>query len=233
MNSTAARRALIGCARALNPLGINQGKSGNVSVRSALRGRPGFLITPTGLAYDALTPADIVWVELGAARHATGRAIGARAPSSEWRFHHDIYAERATAHAIVHTHASFATTLACLPAIQRHGIPAFHYMIAIAGGDSIRCARYATFGTQALSNHALDALTDRQACLLANHGMIALGGDLTKALAVAVEVESLCKTYWQSLQIGKPTTLGAAEMRRVIAKFATYGQPQAKPTHQG
>ncbi len=142
-------------------------------------------------------------------------------PSSEWRFHRDIYAARGDAQAIVHTHAPFATTLACM----HRGIPPFHYMVAVAGGNDIRCAPYATFGTQELSDHAVAALAGRRACLLANHGMIAVGASLERALALAVEVETLAETYWRALQVGEPVLLPDAEMARVLEKFATYGQP--------
>ena len=149
-----------------------------------------------------------------------GEARGSLLPSSEWRFHRDIYVARADAHAIVHTHAPFATSLACL----HRGIPPFHYMVAVAGGNDIRCAPYATFGTQELSDHALAALAGRDACLLANHGMIALGASLAKALALAVEVETLAEMYWRALQIGEPVLLSDAEMDVVLEKFRTYGQ---------
>jgi L-fuculose-phosphate aldolase len=154
------------------------------------------------------------------AMSAEGVAHGSRQPSSEWRFHRDIYAARADVHAIVHTHSPFATTLACLGA----DIPAFHYMIAVAGGSDIRCAPYATFGTQQLSDHALRALQGRKACLLANHGMIAAGANLGGALALAVEVEALAEQYWRALQIGKPNLLSDDEMAIVLDKFRTYGQ---------
>src|SRR5262249_53087245 len=144
-----------------------------------------------------------------------GAAQGPRTPSSEWRFHRDIYAARAEAQAIVHTHSPFATTLSCL----ERGIPAFHYMIAVAGGSDIRCAPYATFGTQELSDHALRALNGRRACLLANHGMIAMGASLAEAFALAVEVEALAEQYWRALQIGQPIILSDAEMGRVLEKF--------------
>jgi len=211
MSEPKLRRGIIAAALAMNALGINRGKSGNVSAR--IRG--GFLITPTGLAYESLRLADIVPMTLA------GKAGGARLPSSEWRFHRDIYAARRDAGAIVHAHAAFATTLACLG----RGIPSFHYMIAVAGGADIRCAPYATFGTQALSDHALRALAGRKACLLANHGMIAIGATLPAALALAVEVEALAEQYWRALQIGKPKLLSKAEMTIVLDKFRTYGQP--------
>jgi L-fuculose-phosphate aldolase len=149
-------------------------------------------------------------------------SVGPRLPSSEWRFHRDIYAEKPEACAIVHTHGVYATALACLG----RGIPAFHYMVAVAGGVDIRCAPYATFGTQELSDHALTALRERKACLLAHHGLIATGPNLERALALAVEVEALAQMYWQALQIGEPATLPEAEMLRVLEKFRTYGQPR-------
>jgi L-fuculose-phosphate aldolase len=151
-------------------------------------------------------------------------AIGTRLPSSEWRFHRDIYCARPEIGAIVHTHAPFATTLACLD----RGIPPFHYMIAVAGGRDIRCAPYATFGTQALSDHAVAALDGRRACLLAHHGMIAAGDSLAQALALAVEVETLAEMYWRALQIGEPRLLPDDEMRVVLEKFRSYGQGAAR-----
>jgi L-fuculose-phosphate aldolase len=202
------RRALIATARSMNALGINQGTSGNVSVRAG----KGFLITPSALPYDRTEAGDIVFMDL------QGKAHDKRKPSSEWRFHRDIYAARAEAGAVVHTHAPYATTLACLG----KGIPRFHYMVAMAGGDDIRCAPYATYGTQELSDHALAALEGRKACLLANHGMIAFGADLEAALALAVEVESLARQYWQALQAGKPKLLTRAQMHEVLEKFADY-----------
>jgi len=204
----AQRRAVIAAARAMNALGINQGSSGNVSVRAG----KGFLITPTALPYDATTPDDIVAVALD------GSHRGPRRPSSEWRFHRDIYAARPDAGAVVHTHAVHATALACL----HKPIPRFHYMVAMAGGDDIRCAPYATYGTQELSDHALAALDGRKACLLANHGMIALGADLDRAMALAVEVETLARQYLAALQVGTPKLLTKKEMAVVIAKFTDY-----------
>jgi len=206
----ALRQEIIATARRMNALGINQGKSGNLSHRIP----DGFLVTPTGMDYDALEPADIV------AMGFDGVHRGTRLPSSEWRFHRDILAARPDVNAVVHTHAMFATTLACLG----REIPAFHYMVAVAGGDSIRCAPYATFGTEELSRYAVRALEGRKACLLANHGMIAVGDTLKAALALAVEVETLAAMYWRALQVGKPNLLDAAEMARVIEKFRTYGQ---------
>jgi L-fuculose-phosphate aldolase len=213
VSELALRKAVIATALAMNARAINRGKSGNVSARFG----KGFLVTPTGLPYEKTKPADIVFID------ARGMPKGTRVPSSEWRFHHDIYRARPEVQAIVHTHSSFATTLACLG----RDVPAFHYMIAVAGGNSIRCAPYATFGTQQLSDQALKALEDRRACLLANHGMIAVGGTLEHALALAVEVEALCEQYWRALQIGPPNLLSDEEMATVLEKFKTYGQPTA------
>jgi L-fuculose-phosphate aldolase len=204
------RKEIIATALKMNALGINRGKSGNVSARW----KGGFLVTPSGLPYESTKPADIAFID------ENGESKGRRAPSSEWRFHHDIYRHKADAGAVVHTHSSFATTLACL----EKSVPAFHYMVAVAGGNSIRCAPYATFGTQALSDLALAALKDRKACLLANHGMIATGQSLAAALALAVEVEALCEQYWRTLQIGQPNLLSDDEMVVVVEKFKTYGQ---------
>jgi L-fuculose-phosphate aldolase len=209
-DSRALRLAVIATAREMNALGINRGKSGNVSVR--IDG--GFLVTPSGLPYAETSPNDIVAVD------EDGVATGSRAPSSEWRFHRDIYAARRDVCAIVHTHSPFATTLACLD----RGIPPFHYMIAVAGGADIRCAPYATFGTQTLSDHAVRALDGRNACLLAHHGMIAIGQALPAALALAVEVETLAEMYWRALQIGEPELLDDEEMARVLERFEGYGK---------
>jgi L-fuculose-phosphate aldolase len=204
------RTEIIRTSLKMNALGINQGKSGNVSARTD----NGFLVTPTGIPYEDTKPAQIV------AMRMDGTHEGNVLPSSEWRFHRDIYAARPDICAIVHTHATYCTTLACMD----RSIPPFHYMVAAAGGKDIRCAPYATFGTQELSDHALAALQDRKACLLSHHGMIACGPTLEKALALAVEVESLARMYWQALQIGEPALLSDAEMATVLDKFATYGQ---------
>lgn len=214
MNHLALRRAIIETALKMNALGINQGTSGNVSARIP----GGLLITPSGLPYEDTRPRDIVEMTFD------GRVVGAGRPSSEWRFHRDILAARADVGAVVHTHAPYATSLACLG----RGIPAFHYMVAVAGGHDIRCAPYATFGTQELSDAAVKALTGRQACLLANHGMIATGKDLKSALALAVEVETLARQYWQALQVGRPVLLSRAEMDAVLEKFETYGAAAAR-----
>lgn len=223
-----ARRALVAAARRMNPLGINTGRAGNVSMRWHRGGADGLLITPSALAYESMSADDLVWLPVAIApgedpdAEQPLLADGVRAPSSEWRLHRDLHAARDDAGAIVHAHAPYATTLACLPRIQSEGIPAFHYMISAAGGDDIRCALYATFGTHALSANARLALEGRRACLLAHHGLVALGGSLEAALELAVEVESLSRMYWQALNVGEPALLDAAAMQRVHDRFARY-----------
>jgi len=212
----ALRVALIDTARATILRGLNVNRSGNVSARCQRGGTEGLLITPTALAYDALAPDDLVFVDLG-----DGRCSGTRAPSSEWRFHFDILRARREFGAIVHTHSPAATALAC----HQLGLPAFHYMVAVCGGEDVRCAAYATFGTQRLSDLALSALEGRNACLLSNHGVIACGVDLAAALAMAHEVEHLAHTYLLARQLGEPSRLDESEMRRVVEKFrSSYGQ---------
>lgn len=212
MKDLALRRDIIAAANAMSDSGLSPGKSGNVSARNA---EGNILITPTGVAYAALKPRDIVALD------GQGNVLeGTLLPSSEWHFHVAVYRAQPEAGAIVHAHSLHATALAC----ARREIPAFHYMVAVAGGDSIRCAPYATFGTQELAAHAVEALAGRKACLLANHGQIALGDTPAKALAMAEEVESLAAQYVAALQIGHPVLLDAAEMRRVLEKFRTYGQ---------
>ena len=223
----ALRNEIIRTALRMNELGINQGKAGNVSARStsslavAVEGRDGgFLITPTGVPYEETRPEQIVLMRMD------GTHDGDVLPSSEWRFHRDIYAASGEqVNAIVHTHAPYATTLACMD----RSIPPFHYMVAVAGGSDIPCAPYATFGTQELSDHVVVALQHRKACLMSHHGMIACGGNLQQALALAVEVETLARMYWQALQIGEPEWLSETEMQVVIDKFQSYGQQSLLP----
>jgi L-fuculose-phosphate aldolase len=167
---------------------------------------------------EGLSEDDIVFVQMD------GTARGRWQPSSEWLFHRDIYAQRTDAGAVVHTHSVAATALACL----RKDIPPFHYMIALIGGDNIRCANYATFGTQQLSDHALAALRERKACLLANHGMIAAGKNLAEASRITVEVETLSEMYLRALQAGEPVLLTAEEFRAAQERFASYGKPVGK-----
>lgn len=204
------RREMVEVSRKLVTLHLNRGTSGNIGVRL----KQSFLMTPSGVPVEALSPDAMVEVDF------SGTVLGTGKPSSEWRFHRDILLARPEIGAIVHTHSRFATTLACL----HREIPAFHYMIAMAGGDTIRCAPYAIFGSQALSDLALLALENRKACLLGNHGMIALGFDLADALAVAVEVESLCEQYWSVLQLGEPLLLSSGQMQEVLEKFKGYGR---------
>ena len=203
------RDELLAVMQKLAQLGLNRGTSGNASVRV----EGGFLVTPSGMHVDDMIAADMVTMNF------EGEATGERRPSSEWHFHLDILRQRPEINAVVHTHSTFATALACL----RKGLPPFHYMIAVAGGDSIRCAPYALFGTEALSHAAVKALEGRRACLLANHGMIALGNTLRQALDVAVEVESLCEQYLRALQVGEPVLLNSHEMAEVFEQFKGYG----------
>ncbi len=203
------RESLLNNFKKLAELGLNKGTSGNASVRTD----KGFLVTPSGMAVEQMSATSMVEVDMN------GQAISAGKPSSEWRFHRDIYQARPEIQAIVHTHSMFATSLSCL----RQNIPPFHYMIAVAGGKDIRCAEYALFGTQELSDAAIVALENRKACLLANHGMIALGKTLDQAVSVAVEVETLCEQYWRALQVGQPHILSDQEMADVFEQFKDYG----------
>ncbi len=210
------RRAVVTAARAMNAACNNRGRAGNVSTRLRADGFDGFLITPSGMDYEATSEQDVVAIDLV----GTVRDAGARKPSSEWRLHADVYRARPDAAAVVHTHSMFATTLACLG----RTIPPFHYMVAVAGGHDIQCAPYARFGTQALADAAVAALAGRKACLLAHHGTIALGDSAADALRVAAEVETLAEMYWRVLQVGEPVLLSTTEMDGVIEQFRTYGQ---------
>ena len=210
------RRAIVESCRELIRCGLNRGTSGNASVRTAA----GLLITPSGLAYDGMEPEQIVAMDLD------GRHCGDWLPSSEWRMHRDLYRARPEAGAVVHVHSTHATALACL----RRGIPAFHYMVAVAGGANIRCADYATFGTAELSAAMLEAIEGRSACLLANHGQIAFGATLPCAVWRAAEVEALAEQYALACSLGAPVILGEDEMMRVVARFADYGRQPAAAT---
>ncbi|MEM6666769.1 MAG: class II aldolase/adducin family protein [Pseudomonadota bacterium] len=204
------RKHLILTCQQMNSLGINQGTSGNISVRTP----DGFLISPSGIPYGAMKPEQVVAMDLDAGYH------GDWLPSSEWRMHHDLFKARTEAGAIVHTHSTYATALSCL----RIEVPAFHYMIGVTGGTTLRCSGYASFGTQELSNTMLEALEDRTACLLANHGVICFGPTLDKALWLAGEIETLCKQYFVATQAGLPIILTEEEMTGVLARFKTYGK---------
>lgn len=210
----ALRQQVIDTCRQLNALGLNQGTSGNVSVRVSADPADGFLLTPTSLAYDAMTPADIVHVA------PDGTAMGPRRPSSELPFHAAIMRARPDVRAIVHTHSFHATAVSCL----RHEIPAIHYLIALFGGPQIRCADYATFGTEELSANIVRALAGRRAALLANHGLVVVGDHLGHALALTAEAEQLAKLYLATLQTGiAPVALSAAEIANVAERFKAYG----------
>jgi len=211
LSNQGLREAVIAGCRELSRRGLSHGMSGNVSVRLEPRR---FFVSPTAMPYDALVAEDIPLVDFD------GHWFGRRRPSSEWRFHRDIFRSRSDVGAIVHTHSEKAVALAC----TGRGIPAFHYMVAVAGGIDIRCAPYHTFGSQALSDAALAALSDRRACLLAHHGVIAVGADIDAALVLAGEVENLAAQYWAALAIGDVRILDDEEMLRVVEKFYSYGQ---------
>ena len=206
-------RKIIETCRDLEKRGLNQGSSGNVSVRLAQGADDGFLITPTAIPYDVMQPEDMARMKLD------GTSSGRREPSSEWRFHLDIYRTRPDVGAIIHTHSGFATTLACL----RRDIPAFHYMIALFGGSNIRCCEYATYGTQELSNLVLKALEGRNAALMGSHGLVVLGPNLPRTLALTVEAETLAMMYWRAVQMGQPRLLSDPQIAAVREKFASYG----------
>ena len=211
-DEAALRVELVHVAQALDRAGLCPSTSGNVSARW----RDGLLITPTGLPYAKMRPEDVVELDLSGARRA-----GTLDPSSEWPLHSGIYKARPDAEAIIHTHSPMATALSC----ARIGIPPFHYMIAICGGPGVRCAEYATFGSQQLADGAIKALWGRKAALLANHGVVAIGTTLEGARAIATEVENLATQYLALLQAGiEPTSLGEAEMRRIQEKFEDYGK---------
>jgi len=241
-----ARVALIDHARAMNTAGINVGKAGNLSLRWSRSAADGYLITPSALPYDRLAPDDIVWLPFtagtdregvdregadragagraGAGRDGADQADGRRRPSSEWRLHRDILAARPEAGTVLHLHGPESVALACSARVQRDGIPAFHYMIAVAGGSDLRCAPYALFGTQALSDGALAALEGRRACLLANHGLVVVAADPAAALALAIDIEGLCGQYRRLLTLGDPVLLNARQMDEVIDAFKGYGR---------
>jgi L-fuculose-phosphate aldolase len=208
------RRSIIAAMRRLDALGLNRGSTGNVSVREG----EGMWITPTGMGADDLAGDDIVWI----GRDGTLR--GRWQPSSEAPFHGAIYAARPDLHAVVHCHSVHATALAC----QRRGLPAFHYMVAVAGGDSVPCVPYHLFGSTALSAAVAAAFANRHACLLANHGLVAGGATLAQALKVAVEVESLCEAYLKTLALGEPVLLSRAQMAEVLERFGRYGKAAAR-----
>ena len=219
LDDQSLRHQVVTVARRMNGTGLNQGTSGNLSVR--IEG--GLLVTPSSLPYEQMEADDLVALDL------SGHPLRERQrrPSSEWRLHADVLSCRPEAMAVLHCHPIHATALAC----HDRGIPAFHYMVAVAGGDEIRCASYATFGTKELSDNVVSALGQRTACLLARHGMVTLGKDLESALRVAVEVETLARMYLQALQVGEPPLLSAEQMKAVHAQFRGlhYGQSDQSP----
>jgi len=210
MNEADLRLAMLAALRQLDARGLNRGSTGNLSHRLG----DGLLITPTGMGADDISAEDLVWLGFD------GTRLGRLKPSSEWHFHQALYRARPELHAIVHTHATHATALACL----RRELPAFHYMVAVAGGDSVRCAPYRLFGTEALSDAVVEAMHGRKACLLATHGVVSAGATLREAMKVMTEIESLCQTYLAALAVGEPALLSATEMAEVIDKFRGYGQ---------
>lgn len=207
------RQELIQYALLMNQSGINQGTAGNLSVRFGT----GMLITPSAINYDDLVPDSITYMEL--ANNPEGQWQGKFKPSTEWRFHRDLYNARPELNAIIHTHAPYATAIA----ITRRHIPAVHYMIAAFGGNTIRCANYATFGTAELSQHVVKAMQDRLGCLMANHGMLVAGSSLAKTLWLGVELETLARQYYYSMQLGNPHILSEAEIAETLLKFKDYG----------
>ena len=211
------RRAIVEQSRWMNASGLNQGTSGNISVRFGRR----MLITPSATPYDQMEPEMIAALAL----NGDGAWDGPLKPSTEWRFHLDILRARPDVHAVVHAHPTFCTALA----MCRKAIPAAHYMVAAFGGADVRCSDYATFGTEALSATALAALAGRSACLLANHGMIALGESLDKAMWRAVELETLARQYWHTLAIGGPVLLSDDQITETTRRFDGYGRPEEQP----
>ena len=212
MNNLEKRKEVIKYSIKLNTTNLSPLRSGNISVRGIENGVEGFLITPSGKKYDTLKEEDIVFVS------SDGNHDSNLKPSSEWRFHKDIYLKKPDAKAIVHAHSTHAS------AVSAHGkdIPAFHYMIALAGGDSIKCAKYATFGTQELSDNIIDALENRKACLMSNHGQVAFGENLESAFELAEELENICHQYINTIKLGDPKILSSSEMDVILEKVKNY-----------
>jgi len=209
-----ARDAVVAAVRRLDTLGMNRGSTGNASHRWALDGIDGMLITPTGMGADELQAGDLVWVG------TDGRVRGAWQPSSEWHFHQAVYRTRPELQAVVHTHSTHATALACLD----RPLPAVHYMVAVAGGDDVPLVPYFTFGSEQLSQAVGAAMAGRDACLLAHHGLVAAGVNMGRAMKVVQEIESLCEVYLKALAVAEPVLLSAEQMAEVITKFKAYGK---------
>jgi L-fuculose-phosphate aldolase len=200
-------------SKKLNITNLSALRSGNISVRAKEKGVEGFYITPSGMKYTSLKIKDIVFVSLkGIFDKKKGK------PSSEWRFHQDIYVNKKEAKAIVHAHSTCATAVSS----HQKNIPAFHYMVAVAGGEDLKCSKYATFGTKQLSINIIKVLKNRSACLIANHGQVAFGNNLEKAFELAQEIENICHQYINALRIGIPKILSKKEMKIVLEKFKNY-----------
>ena len=215
MKNLDQRNQIIEYSLKLNSTNLSPLRSGNISVRVKEDDKDGYLITPSGKKYETLKPEDIVFMGLN---EETEKNDSDNKPSSEWRFHRDIYVDKKNAQAIVHAHSPHAT------AVSSHGkaIPPFHYMIALAGGEDIRCSEYATFGTHELSVNMIKALKERKACLMANHGQVAFGENLSKAFELAQEVENICHQYIIALKMGEPKNLSLAEMKKILEKVKNY-----------
>ena len=214
MKNLDQRNKIIEYSLKLNSTNLSPLRSGNISLRSKEDNKDGYLITPSGKKYETLKPDDIVFMEL----NDEVKKDSVNKPSSEWRFHRDIYLNKKEAEAIVHAHSPHAT------AVSSHGkpIPPFHYMIALAGGEDIKCADYATFGTEELSNNVIEALKKRSACLMSNHGQVAFGKNLEDAFELAQEIENICHQYTIALKLGKPKILSFEEMKKVLDKAKNY-----------
>ena len=212
------KEEVIKFSQRLNSKNLSPLRSGNVSVRTTSDGIEGFLITPSGKKYETLKVEDIVFLELNKEYDFLKIFNSGLNPSSEWRFHQDIYLKKKEAKAIVHAHSPHAT------AVSTHGkaIPAFHYMIALAGGDDIKCAKYGTFATKELSKNILNALEKRKACLMSNHGQVAIGQNLKQAFELAEEVENICHQYVIALKLGQPKILSFSEMQKILEKIKNY-----------
>ena len=212
------KKEVIKYAQKLNSTNLSPLRSGNVSIRVTINNVEGFLLTPSGKRYENLVPEDIVFLALKEEYDNLKLFNTSLNPSSEWRFHQDIYLKKKEAKAIVHAHSSHAT------AVSAHGkaVPAFHYMIALAGGDDIKCAEYATFGTTELSKNIIKALENRKACLMSNHGQVAFGVNLKQAFELAEEVENICHQYIIALKIGNPKILSSVEMNKILDKIKHY-----------
>ena len=218
MENLKEKEEVIKFAQKLNTTNLSPLRSGNVSLRVNQNNVEGFLLTPSGIKYETLKPEDIVFLALKEKYDNLKLFNSSLNPSSEWRFHQDIYIEKPKAKAIVHAHSTNAT------AVSTHGkaIPAFHYMVALAGGDDIKCAEYGTFGTKELSQNILNALEKRKACLMSNHGQVAFGQNLKQAFELAEEVENICHQYINTIKLGEPKILSFAEMQKILEKIKNY-----------